>query len=279
MHRIILMLLLLAAVVDAGLAEEIPLTTCDGLPVVPVSISGMKFSFLLDTAATSMLNLKSFAYGDARKVSVTSWSGTAEAKGQQVTINDMVVGEHHLRNLALSAIDLSGIGRACGRQLDGVLGIDLLRKLGAVLDLKDGAARLLVGAENAKSRVAELDERLVSCGEAFNRADEKAFADCLDPEVVLFTAAGDFHGREASMEYYRQKYLHQPPPVQLSITPRAHHFFGEAMWVEYDLRATVAHQVIEARGTALFRKTDGKWRIIHLDHSSPATVAFADAGP
>src|SRR6202007_3325797 len=101
--------------------------SCDGLPVAEVSVSGAKLSFLLDTAATSILNAKSFAHGSVRKLSVTSWSGTLETKGQKITLDELVIGEHHLRNLTLSAIDLSAIGRACGRQLDGILGIDLLR--------------------------------------------------------------------------------------------------------------------------------------------------------
>lgn len=151
LHFLFLLLLLFTAA-DASSAEEIPLTTCDGLPVVQVSVSGMKFSFLLDTAATSILNAKSFAHGNVQKLSVTSWSGTSETKGQKVTLNELVIGEHHLRNLTLSAIDLSAVGRACGRQLDGILGIDLLRTLGAVVDLKDHAApRLLLNTDPKQS--------------------------------------------------------------------------------------------------------------------------------
>jgi len=142
-----LLFLLLFTAVDASSAEEIPLTTCDGLPVVQVSVSGMKFSFLLDTAATSILNAKSFAHGNLQRLSVTSWNGTSEIRGEKITLSELVIGDHHLRNLTLSAIDLSAVGRACGRQLDGVLGIDLLRRLSAVVDLKDGAApRLLLNA-------------------------------------------------------------------------------------------------------------------------------------
>jgi len=143
----VLFLLLLFTAVDASSAEEIPLSTCDGLPVVQVSVSGMKFSFLLDTAATSILNAKSFAHGNLQRLSVTSWNGTSEIKGQKITLSEFVIGDHHLRNLTLSAIDLSAIGRACGRQLDGVLGIDLLSRLGAVVDLRDRTApRLLLNA-------------------------------------------------------------------------------------------------------------------------------------
>ncbi|HET7873097.1 MAG TPA: aspartyl protease family protein, partial [Terriglobales bacterium] len=109
----------------AALAEDVPLETCDRLPVLEVNVSGRKALFLVDTAATSMLNLKSFTHGDARRISVTSWSGTVEAKAQAITLADLAVGEHHLKDLKLPALDLSSIGQACGRRIDGILGVDL----------------------------------------------------------------------------------------------------------------------------------------------------------
>jgi ketosteroid isomerase-like protein len=268
-------LLLIAGFTCAIRAEEIPLESCDGLPVVQGRVAGMKFLLLVDTGATSMLNLKSFPHGDARKISVTSWNGTAQTSAQEVLINDLAVGEHHFKNLKLPAIDLSAIGRACGRQIDGIFGIDLLTKLGAVLDIRENASRLLVETESSQARVAELQERIVACQQAFNHADEAAFSDCLDPDIVLFTIGGDFYGRDAALAYYRQRYFQQRPPAQLSITPRAHHPIGDAIWVEYDLRVTLAHQVILARGTALCQKEEGKWRILHMNHSAPPPEVFA----
>ena len=42
---------------DAPQSEEIPLERCDRLPVVRVSIGKSELRFLVDTAATTMLNL------------------------------------------------------------------------------------------------------------------------------------------------------------------------------------------------------------------------------
>src|SRR5713101_1666980 len=56
-------------------AEEIPLERCDYLPVVTVKIDKTDMRFLVDTAATSMLNLKSFSSGRSKRISITSWSG------------------------------------------------------------------------------------------------------------------------------------------------------------------------------------------------------------
>ena len=268
----LLLLLCLATALACG--EEIPLQDCDKLPVVEVSISGKHFLFLVDTAATSMLNLASFAHGDALDISVTSWSGTAVTRAQEVTVGEVVLGDHHFKNIKLPAIDLSAIGRACGRPIDGVFGVDLLRQWGATVDLKNHTAHLPASAQTADAQAAELHQRLLACEDAFNRADESTFADCLDPAIVLFATGGDFYGREAAMRYYRENYFDQHPPAQLSITPRAHHRLGDAIWVEYDLRIRVANREILARGSALCEKTD-KWRIVHMNHSSPPPESVA----
>lgn len=263
-----LSLLLLACCLSHAHSEEIPLETCDRLPVLWASISGTKFLFLVDTAATSMLNLKSFAHGEARRLVVSSWTGTTEIEGQDVVVADLAIGRQHLKNIHLHAVDLSAIGRACGRRIDGILGIDLLGKLGATVDLKNHIARLPQDSADAEARAAELHRQLVECEQAFNRADESAFTDCLDPQIVVFAVSGDYYGRDSTMEYYRSRYFRAQPPAQLSITPRAHHPIGDAMWVEYDLRVRMGEHTIAARGTALCEKQDGKWRIVHMNHSS-----------
>jgi SnoaL-like domain len=272
MRYSLIFVLLLAGVLRESFAEDVPLMACDGLPMVQVSIGGMKFSFLLDTAATSALNLGSFSYGDAQRISVTSWNGTYSARGQKVTISDLVTGEHHLQNLRLSAVDLSAIGRACGHAVDGILGIDLLGTLGAVVDLKGHVARLPADPEIAQSRVAELDKRLALCAQAFNSGEEQVFLDCLDPRVVLFMAIGDFYSREAFMEYLRRERSRQRALPQLVITLRAHHLLGQEIWAEVELRIKLEQQVVRTRGTMLCEKFGPVWRIVHLN-SSPS---FAD---
>jgi len=269
MRRLLLAALLLSLLTAAARAEDIPLESCDRLPVVRVGVAGMQFLFLVDTAATSMLNLKSFAHGDERRIAVTSWSGTVDASAREITMGELTIGQHHLKDLQLPAIDLSAIGQACGRRIDGILGVDLLSRLGATVDLKNSIAHLDADGKTAESRIAELHQQLVACEEAFNRADENAFADCLDPQIVIFTVAGDYYGRDASMDYYRQRYFQHHPPAHLWLTPRGHHLIGDAVWVEYDMRIDLGDQVILARGTALCEKTGSKWRIVHMNHSAP----------
>lgn len=250
-------------------AEEIPLETCDHLPVMQVSISGMKFLFLVDTGATSMLNVKSFVHGESRRVTITSWSGTVATSGREITVADLAIGQHHFKNIKLPAIDLSAIGQGCGRVIDGILGVDLLARLGAQLDLKGGSARLLISPETTQARVEELESQLALCRQAFNRGDEKAFGECLDPQIVMFTANGDYYGREAVSQYLRTHYFQQRSPAQLAFMPRAYHVVGDGIWIEYDLQITVGLQEMVVRGTAVCVKQEGKWRFVHMNHSSP----------
>jgi SnoaL-like domain len=79
------------------------------------------------------------------------------------------------------------------------------------------------------------------------------------------------------MAYYRHRYFQHDPPARLSITPRAHHAIGDAIWVEYDLRITLGQQTILARGTALCEKSGGRWRIVHMNHSAPPPAIQANA--
>jgi hypothetical protein len=257
-------------------AEEVRLESCDKLPVIQVTVSGgkSKLRFLVDTAATSMLNSKSFPQGDSRTVAVTSWSGTVETKSREVTLQELVVGQHRLTDLHLPAVDLSAIGNTCGKRIDGILGVDLLSRLGATVDLKNHTAQLIPDNKSTEAVIAELHQQLSGCEEAFNRGDEAVFADCLDPQIVTFTVAGDFYGRDAIMAYYRKKYFQPNPPGRLSMVMRAHHLIGDAVWVEYDLKIVLGQQVITARGTALCRKDRDRWRIVHMNHSSPPPQEF-----
>lgn len=262
----------------ALLMEDVPLETCDRLPVLQVKVSGMGFLFLVDTAATSMLNINSFSHGQSGSISVTSWNGTRQTRAQEVTLGDFMVGDHHINMLTLPAIDLSSIGHTCGRRIDGILGIDLLSRLKATVDLENKTAHLsLQDTATEAARIAELHQQLMGCEAAFNRADESSFAECFAPSVVVFTASGDYYGRDASMAYYRHRYFQHDPRARLSITPRAHHAIGDAIWVEYDLRITLGPQTILARGTALCEKTGGRWRIVHMNHSAPPPAVQANA--
>src|SRR5271170_1773855 len=64
-------------------SSEIPLQRCDRLPVVILQVNNADKRFLIDTAATSTLNEKSFTSGRSKEVRVQSWNQTtAPAPGE-----------------------------------------------------------------------------------------------------------------------------------------------------------------------------------------------------
>jgi hypothetical protein len=252
-------------------AQELPLERCDTLPVIDVQVAGLHKWFLVDTAATSMLNLESFAEGQARDIHVTSWSGTLATSAKEVTLPDLTVGRTKLLEVKLPAIDLSAIGKACGRKIDGILGVDLLGKLGANINLKEQTIHVATADEvHGAELVTAMQHEMHRCLEAFNASEEEKFGDCLDPKIVLFSTDTELYGREQVVGYFRQRYFHQQPPAKLEILEKAFHPIGEAVWYEYEFTIDSSRGRLHGRGMAMCKKSDGHWRMASMHHSIAA---------
>jgi len=263
--------LMLSLIVTLGLAaEEVPLDSCDRLPTIQISAGKKQFRFLLDTAASSFLNAKSFLEGAATGVKVYAWNGASATVAREVVLRDFVVGKHRIIELRLPAIDLSAIGHACGQRIDGILGADLMEKLNLTIDLTNRVARLGMESQQAQDLFPELEKQLASCLQAFNQGDEKTFAGCLDPEVVLFTVNGDYRGCKSVLGYFRENFFAKQPRVSIAMTTRSHHALGDAIWLEYELQIQ-SSQPVTARGTAIYRKEGDQWLLVNMNHSTPPT--------
>src|SRR5260370_21652082 len=163
MFRALILTLIVALAHFAG-AEDVPLEKCDRLVVVRAAAGSKSLLLLVDTGATSMLNLKSFVHdGDARHIRITSWNETIETSAREVMIADLVIGEHHLKKLKLPAVDLSALGLACGRRLDGILGTDLLEALNATVDFENRVARLAVEREDSQTEMTDFRHQFEGC--------------------------------------------------------------------------------------------------------------------
>ena len=260
--------LLALAIAPAGLAQEIPLEHCDTLPLVEVELAEHPRWFLVDTAATSMLNLASFGGGSSRDIRVTSWNGTQSTSAKEVTIEGLEVGRTKVAKLTLPAIDLSAIGKACGRKIDGILGADLLEKIGATVDLRRQILHVTTTDEVRGAQLAsEMQRELARCTKAFNASDEKTFGDCLDPKIVMFTTKEELYGRDQVTGYFRERYFHQPSPVRLEIRESAFHTIGDVLWYEYEFLIESARGRLRGRGVAMCKKSDGRWRVVSIEHS------------
>ncbi len=229
---LVLLLAVEIAPIPTG-AQEIPLKHCDKLPVIEVAVGEQSVLFLVDTAATSFLNLETFAEGKSQDVAVTSWSGTLATSAKEVTLKEVVIGNTKFVRLKLPAVDLSAIGKACGRKIDGILGVDLLAKLGATIDLKKQTVHVTtLNEERAAELAAEMHSEMQHCLEAFS-----------------------------------ERYFHQEPAARLEIRESAFHTIGEAVWYEYDFTIEYAHGVLRGRGMAMCKKSEGRWRMASMHHS------------
>jgi hypothetical protein len=268
--RLLLSTFLFSAVMSARVAcaQELPLERCDVLPMIEVQVAGLHKWLLVDTAATSMLNLESFASGQATDIRVTSWSGTLATSAKEVTLPDLSVGRTKLLEVKLPAIDLSAIGKTCGRKIDGILGVDLLGKLGASINLKEQTIHVATPDEaHGAELVTAMQHEMHRCVDAFNDSDEQKFGDCLDPKIVLFSIDTELYGREQVVGYFRQRYFHQEPAARLEILERAFHPIGEAVWYEYEFTIDSVRGKLHGRGMAMCKKSEGHWRMASMHHS------------
>ena len=79
-------------------------------------------------------------------VELTSVEGSKSVGGYFVTIKSLAFAGGELHDLQLSAIDLSQMRHTCGRTIEGMLGSDVLERLGVVIDMQARVARLRVAA-------------------------------------------------------------------------------------------------------------------------------------
>ncbi len=259
--------------------DEIPIERCDRLPVVTMKVAGENRRFLLDTAAVTFLNRNSFASGESGQVHIYSWNGGAATSAREVFLPQVELGTHKLHDLKLPAIDLSAIGKACGGQIDGILGVDLLDHMGMTIDLKRGVAVLAPAAEPEDSgeALAATERDLESCVVAFNHGDAKAMEECFDPEIVFYTQHGEYRGREEVMRYLSQRFFGDAPGLHYDATPHDVRILGDVLWYSYDFRIDTPEEHLAGHGMTMCRKdAGGRWRMLSVDNSLKESARAPD---
>lgn len=252
---------------DSGAKDEVPIERCDRLPVVEVEVAGKHMHFLLDTGATSLLNLKSFAGGHSKEVHIASWTGTAATSAREVSLAELTLGRHTLRNVKLPAIDLTPIGAACGGPIDGILGVDILDQMGVTIDLQHRVATMSGGEVDAHSAYEAMEAAMQPCMDAFTQGNAAVFEKCLDPNVVMYTPHGEFVGPQKVIAYLQDRFFQYAPNIHHTSKVNEVQMLGDALWYSYEyvLDTPVEHRT--GHGTTICRKTDGRWRILSVHNS------------
>ena len=266
-----------AAAKDNEGSDEIPIEKCDLLPVVRVKIAGSEMRFLLDTGATTILNLRSFASGGSKEIDVSSWNGTAATSAREVRLPELALGSHRLKDLKLPAIDLSPIGKACGGRVDGILGVDLLDKMGVTIDLKRQVASMGPPDTDARALYGQMEAHMHHCAEAFEQGNAKELEACFDPEIVLYTPDGEYRGRKQAVEYLQKRYMKYAPDLSYKLALKDVKAFGDALWYSYDFEIISPTEHVAGHGMSMCRKIEGQWYVLNLHNSLVAADATSAA--
>lgn len=249
--------------------SEVKLVPCDSLFLAPVSVEGKEHLFLLDTGATSILDLVAFKSLESASgqdnMNVTSWAHRDAVKGRIIRVKILQFGGHELRDLSLSAIDLSILSTACGKNIDGLLGADLLEKLGALIDLNARVARF---APRPLEVFADARREFLECVEFFNRGDPDHFRHHLDEAVVWFTPFEEVRGREAVVRFLKENYFDKHARLSvMRLDPADLHVAGESYWLDYEYEVQSDTRSYRARGTLFSYRKEGEWRITTVHNS------------
>lgn len=264
---------------DSAAKDEIPIEHCDRLPVVKVRVGGKDMHFLVDTAASTLLNLKSFSGGRSKEAHIASWTGTAATSAREVSLPELTLGKHTLHGLKLPAIDLSPIGEACHGAIDGILGMDLLDKMGVTIDLKHRVASMGPDVADVRASYEAMENSMEPCMVAFNKGDAAEFEKCLDPEVVMYTPHGEFIGREQVIAYMQNRFFQYAPNIRYTTKLREAQMFGDALWYSYDYSLDTPAEHRSGHGMSMCRKGDGRWRMLNVHNSLVEVNPSASVDP
>lgn len=260
---------------EGPLPAEVPLEHCDKLPVVKVRVGGAEVMFLVDTAATSMLNIKSVTAGRPKKVQITSWAGTSVTTGREVFVHDLQFGNHTIYNFKMEAVDLTPIASACGGPIDGILGVDLLEKLGVTIDLHRSVARMEPPRGPGEPQViSEMETAMEGCWDAFNKAQTERLEQCFDEDMVMSMPSVEFRGRERAGEFLRTRYFQGGPHARLEMKLSDQRAVGNVVWTLYDFSIEAPELHESGSGMMICRKLGERWYIMSM-HDVAATVVAA----
>jgi ketosteroid isomerase-like protein len=112
---------------------------------------------------------------------------------------------------------------------------------------------------------------------ALASGDRAAALDCLDEKVIIFEGGGAEMSREQYASHHLESDMAFVAATQTDVVDRQAGAAGDVAWVLSRTRTTgqFRDQAIDADGveTMLLRRSEGRWRIVHIHWSSQARKA------
>ena len=262
-------LLLPFALSAAAFAQEpsytaVPLKSCDRLLLAPVEVDGHRYDFLVDTGATTILNARTFR-GNARDVVINSYRGESSMKGANVHVREFRLGNAKARDLNFKAIDRSAIGESCGGRIDGLLGVDMLGKLDATIDVKNKLAK--IGLPRDAEYMA-LVARMTDCNNLFNQGQTEHFREQFAPNIVWVGPNFEIRGREAVIQHIQNDFVRKGAKMISYTKPEDFHLEGDTYWMNYVCDVVLPDRTLHYRATMVSRLQGDHWQL-QTAHYSP----------
>jgi uncharacterized protein (TIGR02246 family) len=138
-----------------------------------------------------------------------------------------------------------------------------------------GIARAAAAADGQKD-VAEITSLVTRYAQSIDAADTKRGADIWEntEDVSFIHPLGHEHGWEAVKSNVYEKLMGQTfSDRKLSVRDVVVHAYGDAAWAEFywefvaKFRKDGTPLTTRGRESQVYRKTDGRWRLVHVHYS------------
>lgn len=122
----------------------LPLKRAGNLLLVEAKVDSLVGDFVFDTGAATLVLNKTY-FPSARKVYSARATGITGAVGQrqEVAVGELRIKELSFSDLKADAADLSHLENIRGRQIMGLLGLNLFTEFEVEIDLQQGVVRLI----------------------------------------------------------------------------------------------------------------------------------------
>ena len=120
---------------------------------------------------------------------------------------------------------------------------------------------------DARTMYQQMESAMHHCAEAFEKGNAKVLEECFDPEIVLYTPDGEYHGREQAVAYLAERYMKYAPNLSYKMKLQDIKSFGDALWYSYEYEIESPREDVIGHGMSMCRRDHGQWYILNLHNS------------
>jgi hypothetical protein len=146
------------------------------------------------------------------------------------------------------------------------------------IDLSRQVASLHPEPADAREMYERMESSMHHCTDAFEKGNVQELEECFDPDIVLYSPDGEYHGRQQAVAYLEQRFMKYAPDLCYKMTLQDVKTYGDALWYSYEYEIDTPVDHIVGHGMSMCRKVQGKWLVLNLHNSVPRADAAAPSG-